>query len=142
MSRPPTAQCANINPAQVHASRTLSRLARTATEGDEDFLREFRINVGRLLRYVNSTHEQFSVASIHCRQLNPVVGFRAHSIAQRHSVRGTEKETLTELDPIVSPEEMAELNKAKKNLPLVILMHLGIEIARVRLFVMVSTKIM
>jgi len=88
----------------VHASRTLSRLARTATEGDEDFLREFRINVGRLLR--------------------------AHSIAQRHSVRGTEKETLTELDPIVSPEEMAELNKAKKNLPLVMLVHLGIEIAR------------
>ena len=59
--------------------------------------------------------------------------FRAHAIAQRHSVRGTEKETLTELDPLVLPEEMAELNKAKKNLPLVLLVHLGIEIAKVTL---------
>jgi len=89
---------------QVHASRTLSRLARTATVGDEQFLSEFRVNIGRLLR--------------------------AHAIAQRHSVRGTEKETLTELDPLVLPEEMAELNKAKKNLPLVLLVHLGIEIAK------------
>jgi len=90
----------------VHACRTLSRLANTHVTGEPMVVDAFREGVARLLK--------------------------VHAVAQRHSVRGTEDEAISELGgmAIMEPQELVELQNAKKNLPLVVLTLLGQHIAR------------
>eukprot|EP00658_Telonema_sp_P-2_P009361 TRINITY_DN13507_c0_g1_i3.p1 TRINITY_DN13507_c0_g1~~TRINITY_DN13507_c0_g1_i3.p1 ORF type:complete len:400 (+),score=111.98 TRINITY_DN13507_c0_g1_i3:101-1201(+) len=100
----------------VHKSRTLSRLVSThiSAHGDtqaETKLGLFRQNVARYLRI--------------------------HAIAQRHSVRCTEGDTVEECDSqgFLEGDEKEELLAAKKNLPLLVLTWLGLTISEHRHFV-------
>jgi len=90
----------------VHASRNLQRLANTHTVGDAERITAFRVNLARLLR--------------------------VHTIAQRNSIRACEEATLEEAAGILLPSETIELQRAGKNLPLLVLTFVGIEIAKVK----------